>query len=215
MGQKDSSYMVKVGVFKCSPDFKLQDSATLSWANSGKQFFSYYDEKKKQYVKKEELIEPQDKFLRHLGQITPKTFYFPKRIDSVLTIRRIPDSTGKVREITLYEKIVSDYYEFMNLHDSICVSQLEKFWQSTIEIINSGKKQKFKSCGISILYSDGLFFNTYIKNPTILKNKKLSEQLKTKLPIIAVSIGEIWFKADNKKEYNIDDGFAWKTINCD
>jgi len=102
----------------------------------------------------------------------------------------------------------------MNLHDSICLSQLTGFWQNTIEISNSDKKQKFKSCAVSILYSDGTFFNTYIKNPTFLKNKELVAQLKINSPILAVSIGEIWFKADNKKEYHIDEGFAWKLINC-
>ncbi|MBL7931934.1 MAG: hypothetical protein JNL60_08530 [Bacteroidia bacterium] len=213
-GQTDSIFKVRVGTFNCNPDFKLQDSASLAYVNALSMTCEYYDEKKKKYVTKREPSEPQDKFLRPIAPINPRTFFFSERADSTFIIRILPDSIGKLRETPYYKKEVSDNYEFMNLHDSICLSLLDKFWQSTVEITNSGKKQKFRSCAVSILYKDGMFFNTYIKDPVLLNNKEVDVQLKLKLPIAAVSVAEIWFKADNKKMYNISDGFAWKIMDC-
>lgn len=173
-----------------------------------------YDYEKNEYVEKEELPTPQDIYLVRSGETNFVTFYFPNRIDSVLAIGPVQDSTGKYHLIERYLKNYSHSRDFMNLHDSICFSQLDKFWQSTIEIRNSNNKQIFIECTVSILYSDGFSFYTRIENPTLLNNKELNKQLEKSSPILAIELNDISFKADNGKEYFLVDGFAWKAINC-
>lgn len=214
-GQRDSSYRVNVGPFKCSPDFKLRDSAQIFWANKMHHTSSLtYDFEKNEYVEKEELPTPQDIFLVRSGETNWVTFYFPNRIDSVLAIGPVQDSTGKYHVIEYYDKRHSHSRDFMNLHDSICFTQLDKFWRSTIEIWNSNNKQLSVECTVSILYSDGFSFYTRIENPTLINNKELNKQLEKSSPILAIELQDISFKADDGKEYFFLDGFAWKVINC-
>jgi hypothetical protein len=142
------------------------------------------------------------------------TLNFPNRNDSIIEIKQGHDSNGKVEEIVSFQKTTSNDHEFNNIHDSVCSSQLDKFWQSTIAILNKDKNQKFKGCGIFILYSNGSNFYIPVDNPNLLENVELKKELKKHLPILAISISDIWFEADNKKDYFIVDGFGWKIINC-